>query len=143
MAAEFQEQPLLRGGLERIRFRTDAVIKVADLDAECIGKGVEPAAGDPVDALLVLVGLLVGHADQLGQTLLGQAQHDPALAQLGADMAVGLLRSWAMSRAARLQFRQSHDAPLFSRARSNLARLSTLPPQQAASRDYRRLAVPS
>ena len=33
-----------------------------------------------VDALLVLVRLLIGDADQLSHLLLGQAQHDPALA---------------------------------------------------------------
>jgi hypothetical protein len=36
--------------------------------------------------------LLVGDADQLGQLLLGQAQHDAPLAHPCPDIAVGVLR---------------------------------------------------
>ena len=67
-------------------------VEIADLDAERLGDGEQPAGGDPVDALLVLVGLLVGDPDQLGHLLLGQAQHDPPLAHPRPDMTVDVLR---------------------------------------------------
>src|SRR6266568_4522030 len=37
------------------------------------------------------MGLLIGDADQVGQLLLGQAQHDPTLANPRADMAIDIL----------------------------------------------------
>src|SRR5579863_9361858 len=37
------------------------------------------------------MGLLIGDADQIGQLLLGQAQHDPALANPRADVAIDIL----------------------------------------------------
>src|SRR5213082_1907892 len=35
--------------------------------------------------------LLIGDADQVGELLLGQAQHDPALAHPGADVVIDIL----------------------------------------------------
>jgi hypothetical protein len=43
------------------------------------------------DALLALVRLLIGDPDQVGHLLLGQAEHNPALAHPRADMAVDIL----------------------------------------------------
>jgi hypothetical protein len=37
------------------------------------------------------VGLLIGDADQVGELLLGQAQHDPALPNPRADVAIDIL----------------------------------------------------
>ena len=62
-------------------------------DAERLRDIVQAAGSDAIDALLVFVGLLIGDADQLGHLLLGEPEHDPALAHAGADMAVDVLRT--------------------------------------------------
>ena len=61
------------------------------VDAEGMGDRVEAAGGDPVDALLVFVRLLIGHTDQLGHLLLRQTEHDPPLAHARADVPVDVL----------------------------------------------------
>src|SRR5207244_2360808 len=48
----------------------------------------QPAGGNTIDAALILMGLLIGHADHLGELLLGQPQHDAAFANSPADMIV-------------------------------------------------------
>src|SRR5947208_15608191 len=52
---------------------------------------IEPAGGNAVDAAFVFMGLLIRHPDQISQLLLGQAQHDAALAYPGSYMAVDIL----------------------------------------------------
>src|SRR5580704_5184361 len=39
--------------------------------------------------------LLIGHADQIGELLLGQAKHDTALSNTGTDVTVDALRRGA------------------------------------------------
>src|SRR5690606_41162255 len=54
-------------------------VEEADVDAED-ARDLEQATGrHAVDAALVLVGLLVGHADHFRELLLGQAQHGAPL----------------------------------------------------------------
>ena len=79
--------------------------EVAHLDAQGVSDAAQPTRGDPVDALLVLVRLLIGDPDQLGQLLLAQAQHHPPLAHLGPDIAVNVLCARAGCRTAWPQFR--------------------------------------
>ena len=70
-----------------------ALEEVADIDPERLRDIVQTASSDAVDALLILVGLLIGDADQLGHLLLGEPEHDPALAHARTDMAVDVLRT--------------------------------------------------
>src|SRR3954454_14551051 len=89
---QLEQQPLLgrrQGGLAQ------ALEEVAGLDPERPRERVQPPGGDAVEALLVLVGLLVGDADQPGQLLLRQPEHDPPLAHPRADVAVDVLRAGA------------------------------------------------
>src|SRR3954451_19143942 len=89
VARELEHHPLPRR-LGRPR-RPQALEEVARLDAERPGDAVEQPGREAVDAPLVLVGLLVGGADPLGELLLGEAERDAALAHLGPDVAVGVL----------------------------------------------------
>ena len=92
VAGELEQHALLRHQLAGLRLAAplglDVLEEVADLDPQRLGDLVEPAGRDAVDAGLVLVRLLVGDADQLGHLLLGQAEHDPALADAQADIVV-------------------------------------------------------
>jgi hypothetical protein len=65
--------------------------KVAYRHAEDAGNFEQAAGRDPVYATFVFVGLLVGYPDEVGQLLLGEAEHDPALPNPGTDMAVDIL----------------------------------------------------
>src|ERR671919_3256100 len=85
---QLQKHPLLGCRLERLLTTVQALEEVADVDTERLRNIVQAAGGDPVDPLLVLVRLLVGHPDQLGHLLLGQSEHDPALANAQADIPV-------------------------------------------------------
>src|SRR3954447_9197104 len=90
-AARQLEQPPLPGARPGGLVLAQALEEVARLDPERLCDGVEPAGRDPVHAPLVLVRLLVGDPDQLGQLLLGHPEREPALAHLGPDMAVRVL----------------------------------------------------
>ena len=67
----------------------EAVEEIGDRHFENARDLVKAPRRDAVDTALVLMGLLIGHADHLRQLLLRQAQHDPAFANAVADMAVG------------------------------------------------------
>jgi hypothetical protein len=67
-----------------------------DLDVERLCEGVEPACGDSVGALLVLVDLLVGDINPLRHLLLGEAHHDPTLADAGSNLAVNVTSAVAV-----------------------------------------------
>src|SRR6516225_9855747 len=69
-------------------FLPDAFVEVADRRAPCPGDLKQPAGRYPIDPALVFVRLLIGNADHLGELLLGQAQHDAALANPCPDMIV-------------------------------------------------------
>jgi hypothetical protein len=70
-----------------------ALEEVTDIDAERLRDIVQAAGSNAIDALLILVGLLIRDSDQLGHLLLGEPEHDPALAHACTDMAVDVLRT--------------------------------------------------
>ena len=97
VARQLEHLALLRGGLDGPRCRGQPVVEIVDLDAKGPRDDTQAAGGNPVDALLVLVCLLVGDPDQLGQLLLGQAQQDAPLAQPRPDMPIDILQpAWRM-----------------------------------------------
>ena len=69
----------------------EAFEEVAHRDAQHPGDFEEPPCRHAVDATLLLVGLLVGHADQVGELLLRQAEHDSTFPDPGTDMPVDVL----------------------------------------------------
>jgi hypothetical protein len=97
IAGEFQEHALLRHQLLRAggttRGRLDILEEITDVDSQRTSDLVEAPRRDTVDSGLVLVGLLIGDSDQLGHLLLGQAEHDPSLADTQADVAVDIERA--------------------------------------------------
>src|SRR5215469_17093734 len=87
VAGDFEQHAMMRRDLPR-PFLADAFVKIGDRCAQRAGDLEQPAGRDPVDAALVFVRLLVGHADHLGELLLGQTQHDAAFADPAADVVV-------------------------------------------------------
>src|SRR6266446_331785 len=63
-------------------------VKIAVGRIQHAGDFEQPSSRDKVDPALVFVGLLIGNTDHLGELLLGQAQHDPALANARSDMVI-------------------------------------------------------
>jgi hypothetical protein len=91
---EFEKHALLRHQFMRACLRAaagfDIFEKIADLDAKRARDLIQPAGGDPVNAGLIFVGLLIGDADQFGHLLLGKAKHYPALTNTHADIAINV-----------------------------------------------------
>ena len=69
--------------------------KVRHVDPEDLSDDVESARCNPIEAGLILVGLLVGYPDQVGHLLLREAVHDTSLAQTCPDMPIDILGSWS------------------------------------------------
>src|SRR6185437_13989102 len=82
----------------------EAFEEVAHGNAEYASNLEQPAGGNPVDTALVFVRLLIGHADEIRELLLGQTQHDPTFANPSTDMAVDVLCSARCS----LHFGRTH-----------------------------------
>src|SRR6185437_4235783 len=90
VARELQAHPLARAD-RAAALGIEPLEEIGDRHAQH-ARDLEEAAGrDAVDATLVFMRLLVGDADQVGKLLLGQAEHDAALADPGADMTVDVL----------------------------------------------------
>ena len=90
VARQLQQHALLPCGLE-ILVAAHALVKEGHVDAQGMRNDIEAAGGDPVDALLVFVRLLVGDADQLRHLLLRKAEHDPPFAHPCADVPIDIL----------------------------------------------------
>src|ERR1700704_3213892 len=90
VAGEFEAHALARADRPSVML-LQAVKEITDRHAQYLTDLVEAAGGNPVDAALIFVRLLVGDADQIGELLLGQAQHDAALAHPRPDMTVDVL----------------------------------------------------
>ena len=86
---QFEHEPLVRRRLDRL-FYLCPFEEVVDLDSKGLCDNVEPAGGNPVEALLILVRLLVGDSDQLRHILLGEPQQDATLADAGSNIAVNI-----------------------------------------------------
>ena len=79
---------MARRGLRR--FLADSIIKVRERRAQDTGDLVQPAGGNAVRAALVLLYLVAGHADPLGELLPRQTEHDAAFADARADKFIDL-----------------------------------------------------
>src|SRR5438046_937150 len=87
VAGDLQQHALMRGDLPR-PFLADALVKISNRSAQRARNLEQPSSRDAIDAALVFVSLLIRHADHLGELLLGQAQHDAALADPASDVIV-------------------------------------------------------
>ncbi len=94
VARQLDRHVLPRGRLEAL-LAIEALEEVADIDAEHLGDGEQPAGGDAVDALLVLVDLLGGDAYLLGHPLLGDVPHDPQLAHASCHMQIDFVHLYS------------------------------------------------
>src|SRR3546814_1952119 len=74
-------------------FVVEPFIEEADVDAEDPRDLEQAPRRHAVDAALVLVGLLVGHADHLRELLLSEPQHCAALTDALADILLDALDS--------------------------------------------------
>src|SRR5215813_3611505 len=79
IAGDLEQHPLVRGDLTRA-FLPDAFVKVGDRRAQRAGYLEQSSSRNAIDAALILVSLLIGNSDHFSELLLGQAQHDTALA---------------------------------------------------------------
>ena len=92
VARQFEAHALARADGARI-LPFQPIEEIPDRHAQNLRDLIEPTGRNTVDAAFVFVRLLIGHPDQVGQLLLGQAKHDPPLAHPPADMAVDVLRA--------------------------------------------------
>ena len=65
-----------------------AFVEIVDRDGEHTCDLEEPPGRHAVYAALVLVHLLISDADEFGELLLGQSQHDPPFTDTGTDVIV-------------------------------------------------------
>ena len=75
------------------RLPFESVEEVPDVDAENVCDLIESPRRDPVEAGLILMGLLLGHPDQICHLLLCKPVHDSSLAQARADVPIDVLGS--------------------------------------------------
>lgn len=75
IARQFQQQSLLRLQRPHVSSRivtwTNIPEEIVDLDAEGLGHLIEAARRNPIDRCFILVSLLMSHANQLGELMLG------------------------------------------------------------------------
>src|SRR5215469_17966324 len=90
VARELKAHPLTRRNLPAL-LGVQPFEEVIDRHAQYVGDLEQPSGRDAVDAALIFVRLLIGHADEVGQLLLGESEHDAALAYPRADMTVDVL----------------------------------------------------
>jgi hypothetical protein len=88
-ARQLKHEALVRRRLDALPC-LQAFEEEVDLHPKGLCEGIEPACGDSVEALLVLVGLLVGDSNPLRHLLLGQPEHDPTLTDAGSNLAVNV-----------------------------------------------------
>src|SRR5205085_8157337 len=91
VARQFQAHPFARAD-GASAFALQPVKEVTDRNANHLRDLIEAPGGNAIDPTLVFVRLLISHSDQIRELLLGETQHDAALANTGADMAVDVLR---------------------------------------------------
>jgi hypothetical protein len=82
---QLQAHTLARGQT-LVRTVAQSIIKIGNADAQDARKLVQAACRDAIEAPFVLMRLLIGHAEKLGELLLRQAKHYAALADLASNM---------------------------------------------------------
>src|SRR5215469_2306710 len=87
VARDLQQHALMGSDRPR-RFFAETFVKIRDWRVEHTRDLIEPPGRDTVDAALVFMRLLVGHADHLGELLLGQTEHDATFANATADVVI-------------------------------------------------------
>src|SRR4051812_5778177 len=75
VARQFEAHTLARADGARI-LPFQPIEEIPDRHTQHLRNLIEPTGRNTVDAAFVFVRLLIGHPDQVGQLLLGQAQHD-------------------------------------------------------------------
>jgi hypothetical protein len=88
-ARQLKHEALVRRRLDGLPY-LHAFEEKVDLHLKGLCEGIEPARGDSVEALLVLVSLLVGDSNPLRHLLLGHPEHDPTLTDAGSNLAVNV-----------------------------------------------------
>jgi hypothetical protein len=91
IARKFETHPFARRDRALIVVR-QAVEEVADWHAQHLCDLEQSSGRHAVDRALVFVRLLIGDADQIGELLLSEAEHDPPLADARTDVAIDVLR---------------------------------------------------
>src|SRR5579864_9595254 len=105
IAREFEAHALARtDGPAPLRFQ--AFEEIADRNAQYARDFEQPTGGNTIDAALILVCLLVRDADEVGELLLRQAEHNSAFTHPRSDMVVDILSpTWGS-----LHFAQVHGS---------------------------------
>jgi hypothetical protein len=78
VAGDFEQQSLMRRDRPRLLF--EPFVEKRDRRIEQAGDLEKLASRDTVFTAFVFMHLLIGHADHFAELLLGQTEHDPALA---------------------------------------------------------------
>src|SRR5438132_14406164 len=87
VAGDLEQHTLMGCHLAR-PLLSNTFVKIADRRIQGVSDLEQPSSRHTIDPALVFVGLLIGDTDHLGELLLGQAQHDSALANLRSDMVI-------------------------------------------------------
>ena len=87
VSRDLEQHPLMRRDLSR-PFFADTFVKISDRRAQGPSDFEQPSGGYTIDTALILMSLLIGHADHFGELLLGQAQHDAPFAYPASHMIV-------------------------------------------------------
>jgi len=88
IAREFQAHALALRHFDMLTLGGESLEKPRDRHAQYLGDFIEAACGNPVQPPFVFMRLLVRDPDHLRELLLRQAEHDPALANPVADIAI-------------------------------------------------------
>src|SRR5258708_37123613 len=89
-SCHFETHTLAISGCRAI-LHVEAFEEIVHRHAQAAGNLEQASGRHAIDAAFVFVLLLIRHANDVGQLLLGQSQHDPALADARPDMAVDSL----------------------------------------------------
>ena len=88
VAGDLKLHTLVQRDLPRTFF-PDTLIKIGDRRAQRAGDLKQSSGRNAIDAALIFMSLLTRYPDHFGESLLGQAHHNAALADPPADMVVG------------------------------------------------------
>lgn len=92
VSGQFQAHPLASAHVV-VAGTVQILEKVTDVDVQHARQFIQSPGRDAIDAAFVLVRLLIGDPDHVGQLLLRQPQQGAALANAQPDMALDIARS--------------------------------------------------